>query len=143
MFDDPNSSTELFEGDEAFDMLEELASNTPEEVRRQRAHFRLAVKASVTLQPGNASALRKLKVKGLTVDISEGGCSAVFPVPIRVGDVFRLQFDAATLELPLTFARCVRCRLIREDAFEAGFSFFTPICLPDSVAAGEESRLIS
>ncbi len=139
MFDDPNSSTELSEGDEAFGMLEELASNTPEEVRRQRAHFRLAIKTSVTLQPGNASALRKLKVKGLTVDISEGGCSAVFPVPTRVGDVFRLQFDATTLELPLTFARCVRCRLIREDAFEAGFSFFTPICMPDSVAAGEES----
>ena len=85
----------------------------------------------------------KIKVKGVTGDISEGGCSAVFPIPTRVGDVYRLQFERKQLDLPLTFARCVRCRLIREDAYEAGFAFFSAICLPENVAVAEGSNLVS
>lgn len=125
----------MFHEDEAFSMLQELAANTPESLRQQRAHFRLAVKAPVVLQAANASDLRKFKVKGVTGDVSQGGCSAVFPLPVRVGDVFRLHFDRQQLDLPLIFARCVRCRLLREDAFEAGFSFFTPVCFPENVEA--------
>ena len=120
--------------DNAFAVLEDLEGNTPDQIRRQRAHFRLAVKAPVILQPGSASQLMNLKVKGATGDISEGGCSALFPVPVQVGDVYRMQFDRNVLDLPLTFARCVRCRLVREDAFEAGFAFFTPVSLPEKVA---------
>lgn len=142
MFDDPEHAGDFFQ-EEAFGILEELAANTPEELRRQRAHFRLAIKASVILQPGNASDMLKIKVKGVTGDISEGGCSAVFPIPTRVGDVYRLQFERKQLDLPLTFARCVRCRLIREDAYEAGFAFFSAICLPENVAVAEESNLVS
>ncbi len=128
--------------DDAFDMLQELERNTPEELRRQRAHFRLAIKAGVTLQPGNASELLHLKVKGVTGDISEGGCSALLPIPPRVGDIYRLQFDRKALDLPLTFARCVRCRLVREDAFEAGFRFFSNICLPESVSPEDETAFV-
>ena len=54
---------------------------------------------------------------------------AIFVSPVTVGDVYRLQFDKASIDLPLVFARCLRCRLVREDAFEAGFTFFTPISL--------------
>jgi len=118
--------------DDAFDLLQDLEKNTPEEIRHQRAHFRLAIKASVTLQAGNASELLSLKVKGVTGDISAGGTSILFPIAPRVGDIYRLAFDRDTLDLPLTFARCIRCRLVREDAFEAGFSFFSPISLPES-----------
>ncbi|MGB2986072.1 MAG: PilZ domain-containing protein [Phycisphaerae bacterium] len=143
MFDDMEPSAGLFSDDEAFGLLQELAANTPDELRRKRAHFRLSIKIGVILQPGNASEMLKLKLKGVTGDISEGGCSAVFPVPIRVGDIYRLQFDRERLDLPLTFARCVRCRLIREDAYEAGFAVFTNICLPENVSAGEESNLVS
>ena len=143
MFDEIDPAPGLFDGDQAFDLLQELAVNTPEELRRRRAHFRLAVKAGVMLQPGNASDLLKFKVKGVTGDISEGGCSAVFPIPARVGDIYRLQFDHEQLDLPLTFARCVRCRLVREDAYEAGFAFFTPICLPENVTANGASGLVT
>jgi hypothetical protein len=131
------------DGGEAFGLLRDLERNTPAEIRRQRAHFRLAIKAAVILQPGNAGELTKLKVQGVTGDVSEGGCSGLFPVPIRVGDVFRLQFDRKLLDLPLTFARCVRCRLVREDAFEAGFAFFSPISLPDEVTDKAESPLVT
>ena len=133
MFDDLDAAPKPLDEDRGFDLLQELERNTAEELRQQRAHFRLAIKAGVVLQPGNAGELLSFKAKGVTGDISEGGCSALFPIPCRVGDVYRLQFDSQTLNLPLTFARCVRCRLVREDAFEAGFAFFTPICLPEEI----------
>lgn len=143
MFDDLNSSEDLFQQEQALAMLQELSGNTPEDIRRQRAHFRLSIKVSVILQSGDASNLRKFKAKGVTVDISQGGCSAVFAMAARVGNIYRLEFDKDKLALPLAFARCVRCRLIREDAFEAGFAFFTPITLPESVAVSEASNLAS
>jgi hypothetical protein len=133
MFDESDPMTGPLDADEAFDLLRDLSANTSEKVVRQRADFRLAVKAGVILQPGNASDLLKLKLKGVTGDISAGGCNAVFPLPTNVGDVYRLRFDHETLDLPLVFARCVRCRLVREDAYEVGFSFFTKISLPAKV----------
>lgn len=142
LFDDAGTPGDALNKDEAFAVLQELSRNTPDEIRRQRAHFRLAIKVGVVLQPGNASELMSMKVKGVTGDLSQGGCSALFPIAARVGDVYRLSFDRAALDLPLTFARCVRCRLVREDAFEAGFAFFIPICLPEN-AAQRESALIS
>ena len=135
MFDELDQSTHTLSSDEAHGMLQELEQNTKDEIRRQRAHFRLEVKAGVILQAGNASELLSFKVKGVTGDISEGGCSALFPIPARVGDIYRLQFDQQAIDLPLTFARCVRCRLVREDAYEAGFAFFKTITLPEKLAA--------
>lgn len=120
---------------EAVALLEELERNTPDQVRQQRVHFRLEVRAQVILQPGNASDLLKLKLQGTTGDISEGGCRVLFPLPVAVGDIYRLQFERKQLNLPLTFARCVRCLLLREDAYEAGFMFFAPLALPATTAA--------
>lgn len=121
--------------DDAFALLQELEQNTPAHIRQERAHFRLAIKASILLQPGSASEVTGVKIRGATGDISEGGCSALFPVPVRVGDVYRLVFDRTALDLPQTFARCVRCHLVREDAYEAGFAFFTPLALPEQANA--------
>ena len=143
MFEDHDQSADSLSSNEAFDLLQDLERNTPDEIRRQRAHFRLAVKAGVVLQAGNASDMLSFKVKGVTGDISEGGLSALFPIPPRVGDIYRLQFDHNLLKLPLLFARCVRCRVIREDAFEAGFSFFSKISMPEGLEANSESSLIS
>ena len=135
MFDEPDVSAGSPGSEEAHRLLLELESNTTEEIRRQRVHFRLSVKVAVILQAGNASELLDFKVKGVTGDISEGGCSSLFPIPIKVGDIYRLQFDRKTLDVSLTFARCVRCRLVREDAFEAGFAFFKPITIPEQLSA--------
>jgi c-di-GMP-binding flagellar brake protein YcgR len=139
MFGEFDDTGGAIKSDDAFDLLQDLEKNTSEEIRRQRAHFRLAIKASVTLQSGNASELLSMKVKGVTGDISAGGTSILFPIAPRVGDIYRLEFDREALDLPLTFARCVRCRLVREDAFEAGFSFFSPITLPESAMDAAES----
>jgi len=139
MFGEFDDTGGAIKSDDAFDLLQDLEKNTSEEIRRQRAHFRLAIKASVTLQSGNASELLSMKVKGVTGDISAGGTSILFPIAPRVGDIYRLVFDREALDLPLTFARCVRCRLVREDAFEAGFSFFSPITLPESAMDAADS----
>jgi len=119
--------------DEAFDLLQELERNTSDQIRRQRAYFRVAVKSTIILRPANASERPKLQLQGVTGDISEEGCKALFPVPVGVGDVYQLEFDRDMLPLPSMYARCLRCRLLREDAFEAGFSFFAPISLPENV----------
>lgn len=121
--------------EQAFDLLKELEQNTPEEIRRQRTHFRVTVKAKVILQSGNASETTRLKLQGITGDLSEGGCRILFPLPVMVGDIYRLTFDRKVLDLPVTFARCMRCHMLRDDAFEVGFRFFNVISLPENMAA--------
>ena len=130
IFDSDEPTGGALNDDNAFDLLQELEQNKSDEIRRQRAHFRVAVKAKVTLQPANASQMLDFKVQGTTGDLSEGGCQMLFPAPIKVGDIYRLQFDRSELDLPMTFARCVRCRLLREDAFEVGMTFFSPVTMP-------------
>ncbi|MFO0840575.1 MAG: PilZ domain-containing protein [Phycisphaerae bacterium] len=140
MFHEPDD-TPLLDDASAFDLLREIESNTPEEIRRQRTHFRVAIKAHVKLLPGNVSAMQTPHLQGVTGDLSEGGCRALFPLPVTVGDVYRLEFDPGQLALPLTFARCVRCLMLRDDAFEAGFAFFSPISLPEETIARHDSIL--
>ena len=135
---------ELFESPQArkqddANLIQELERNTPEELRRQRAHFRVTVRARVIVQPGNASQLASLKLQCTVGDLSEGGCRLVAPGPLAVGDIFRLTFNPAELPLALTFARCMRCQLLREDAYDVGFRFFSSIALPETLLASLES----
>ncbi len=135
IFGDNTGVPKSLSDDRAFDLLQELERNTPDEIRAQRSHFRLEIKARVTLSPGNASDQLKLRMQGTTGDISRGGCRILFPLPVNVGDIYRIEFDRSQLQLPLTFARCVRCQLLREAAYEAGFTFFAPIALPERAGA--------
>lgn len=137
MFDDLENDSNRMGQDDGFDLLQDLEQNTSEEIRRQRIHFRVAVKVDVTLQSGNASELFDFKVQGVTGDISQGGLQALFPIPIQVGDVYRLQFNRSQLDLPLTFARCIRCRFVREGAYEGGFQFFATVALPEKIMVGQ------
>jgi len=73
-------------------------------------------------------------VEAVTGDISARGCRILSPVPLGVGDVFRLEFTGQVVQLSMLFARCLRCRLIREDAFEVGFEFFNTVALSDVLA---------
>ncbi len=130
-----DAAVDLFDDALAHELLSDLERNTSDEIRRQRAHFRIQIKAPLTLRPGNASDLFKYRLAGVTGDLSQGGCLALFSLPVQVGDIYRLEFDRSVLDLPLTFARCVRCMLLREDAYEAGFSFFSAVQLPESLAA--------
>ena len=125
---------------DGFDMLRELENNTSAEIRRQRNHFRITLKAKVIAQPGNTSDILNFRLQGVMGDISEGGFQALFSTPLIVGDIYRFEFDRSELDVPMMFARCVRCRLIREDAFECGLQFFAPIPLPSNLAALEDNQ---
>lgn len=127
----------------AFDLLSDLERQTPDEIRKQRSSERIEIKAPVVIHPGNASDTgHKEPVSGVTGDVSAGGSRVMSPVPLHVGDVYRLAFERNVLDLPTTFARCMRCRLIREDAFEVGFLFFTRIELPDQPEDAGPSDLL-
>lgn len=128
--------------DHVLGMLDELEQQKTENIRLQRTHQRLDIKATVILQPGNTSDLQNLKARGTTADVSRGGCRIVFPVPMCVGDIYRLTFEDDSLGFPLIFARCLRCRLVREGAFEAGFRFFNDVELPDSGSRGQTADLL-
>ncbi|MEM1072431.1 MAG: PilZ domain-containing protein [Planctomycetota bacterium] len=127
----------------AHSLLRELESQTPEEIRRQRSSERAALKLAVAVAPGNASQSREGSIDGVTGDISAGGCGLMTDIPLRVGDLYRLTFEKTELDLPTVFARCVRCRLVREDAFESGFSFFTKLELAAAEAAPSQSGLLA
>jgi hypothetical protein len=121
---------------DSFAMLNELEANKPEAIRKLRADERISVKTKVIIQPGNAGDLQRMRLQGVTGDISRSGCLVLVPTPLLVGDIYRLTFDREVLDLPMLFARCLRCRLIREHAFESGFSFFAPVELPQGIAHG-------
>ncbi len=121
--------------DWAHDLLKELEQQTPEAIRRLRSSERHEVQSAIKIRPANASAAGESAVEGLTGDVSPGGCRVMSSVPLRVGDVYKLEIEKGELELPILFARCLRCRLVREDAFESGFAFFNTIKL-DEVRSG-------
>lgn len=112
------------------ELLRGLDPSQSHQIAQARAHARVELRIGVRARPGNASEREREVVAALTVDLSRGGCRIVAVRPLRVGDVYRLEFDAPELALPATFARCLRCRLLRDDAFEAGFEFFGELELP-------------
>ena len=123
-----NEQSPLPQGIE-LELLRDLERQTVETIRQQRQHDRFEIQIAVEAHPGNASAPADDRRSGETMDISEGGCRARFSRPVAVGDIYRLEFDSSALHIPVVFARCVRCGLLRESTFEAGFTFFTPITL--------------
>lgn len=113
--------------------LAELEQSSSENVARLRAHERLQVRIALTVQPGNSSERVRKGLECVTADISDGGCMILAPRPLIPGDVYWLTFDAARLAIGSLFARCMRCRLISEDAFEVGFRFFAPAKIVDAI----------
>ena len=110
-------------------LIAELERQSIEQIRKIRAHERFSTRVRIELRPGNASTRSDFHLVGTTADISEGGCSAIFPKPVLPGDIFQLEFDKKAIDLPLVFARALRCRMLKEESFEVGFRFFTPVAL--------------
>ena len=123
------------------ELLKELERQSVDEIRKLRAHERIDTKVRLVIQPGDSSRLKGSRIQGYTSDVSSGGCCAVSTEPVGVGDIYRLSFDRAQLDVPMVFGRCVRCRLLREDAFEAAFAFFAPIALSDLASPAKKDLL--
>jgi len=133
VFDQLNGPSSQNKPNPSSESLAELERNTASEIRRQRSHERYEIKAKVVVRPGNTSEQSKFAIQGTTGDISEQGCRILLPRPLHVGDIYRLAFDDTVFNLPLVFVRCIRCRLIREDAYEVGCIFFSPLELSSSL----------
>ena len=110
------------------ELVSDLEKQSLNQIRKLRKHQRFEVRVPVVLRSANSSN-RDEPVAGTSIDVSDGGCMLQFPCPIPVGDVFRLAFEDERLDLPVVFAHCKRCRMVRGDLFEASFSFFSSVCL--------------
>ena len=126
---------------DATEALADIEKGTPQQIKKKRSHARLAVRAKAFAQPANTSERNRFRLQGVLGDISRGGCLMLLPEPLLVGDIYRLSFERGELDLDPLFARCLRCRLVREDAYEAGFSFFYPVDLTTLEHEGENELL--
>lgn len=108
------------------DLVGEIARNTPSNIAALRKHERVMVRGGMEILPGDLTRVENPD-RGSAVDVSAGGCMGVFARPPLVGNVYRVRISSSELDLPMTYAKCVRVRLLRDDAFEAGFAFFAPV----------------
>lgn len=131
-----NQQDEIFELTDALSALGELEKNTDREILAQRASERLDIKCKVVIRAANVSERQRVTIEGITADISNGGCQIMVSRPIFVGDYFLLDFPDGTLQIGSTLSRCLRCRLIQEDAFEVGFRFEHDIDLQSAITSG-------
>lgn len=123
-------------------LLQELEKSTQDAVIRGRAHVRLNVRSRIIVQSADHSRRALARLEGVTGDVSRGGCQLLLSAPLAVGDFFLLTFDRSAIDIAPAFARCVRARFIREDAFEAGLSFLNPVDLPSAVSAPPQNTVI-
>jgi len=115
----------------AFELLHALESQTPEPLRKLRESERVTIQAFTRLE-GSDPTNPMVHEHAAVGDVSRMGCRILLPEPLQVGAVYKLTMDietieADTLDATTIFARCVRCRLINEDAYEMGMRFFTPV----------------
>ena len=134
MFDDPPVE-DLFSASGALDAIAELEKNTNAAILAQRASERLEIRTKVGVKPADASERHLLHVECVTADISAGGCMLLAPRAILPGDLFWLTFVDSNLGLGSLFARCLRCRFVREDIYEVGFRFLSNVNLAHVVSA--------
>lgn len=82
----------------------------------------------VSLKPSNSSQRHEAEIRGYCRDISQSGCGVMATSPARVGDMYRFEVVGDQAH-PLhgCHARCIRCHLLDEDAFEIGFSLLTTL----------------
>ncbi|MEO0604449.1 MAG: PilZ domain-containing protein [Myxococcota bacterium] len=123
------------------ELVRELEKNLAEAVESQRASTRHDIRASVDVEPASLSMRDGSRLRGVTGDVSAGGCLLLLGRPLMVGDVYRLVFDRSEFDVAPAFALCVRARQVQPDAFEMGCRFLESVTLP-SAPAGEKGALL-
>ncbi len=128
LFDDLQQD-DLFSVTDALEALRELEQNTSQAIIAARSSERVDIRTPVVIRPGNSSDRHRFRLEGMTADISDGGMMVLTTRPILPGDVYWVTFTDPSIALDSLFARCLRCRLVQEGAFESGFRFLQPIDL--------------
>lgn len=123
----------MFESSEAIEALKELEISSQAAVVQKRSKARLSIEIHVTIRRGDSSRRGELVIAAATSDLSTTGCRILSPTPILPGDIYWLEFAANQAGVGNQMARCVRCHMIREGAFEIGLTFFDEIDLSDLI----------
>ncbi len=123
----------MFESSDAIEALKELEVSSQSAVMQKRTQSRVSIEIDVTIQPGDSSRRNELAISAATSDLSNTGCRLLSPGPVLPGDIYWLKFAANEAGIGSSMARCVRCHMIREGAFEIGMTFFNEIDLSDLV----------
>ena len=117
----------------AFELLQALELQTPEPLRKLRESERVRLQTFARVEGSDPTNLMVYEHAAVG-DVSRMGCRMMLPRPLQVGAVYKLTLDAEPLDVGTFFARCVRCRLIKEDAFEMGMRFFAPVEIEEEKA---------
>ena len=140
MFDSNKKS--LTNDTQANTLIEELAKSSSDAVKQLREHSRRSFRVKVFVEPASLSARDGQRFQGVTGDISSGGSQILLARPLGIGDLYQISFDRKELDVPPTYALCLRGRMVRPDAYEVGFRFLEQITLPENSSTEEESRSI-
>ena len=130
MFGSKANELEMLDAN-ALNALQDLENNKPASIKSARRSERLRIKVPVVARPGDSGRRIEFSADGITADMSAGGCQILFAVPVYVGHFYQLTFERGRLPFDSLIARCLRCRLIREDAYEAGMSFLDKVNLSE------------
>ncbi|MEM7457055.1 MAG: PilZ domain-containing protein [Planctomycetota bacterium] len=135
----PHNASVDSHGDDLIAALGDLEQAVSEGSRRESNRSKL--NCAVRLLPGNVSD-REIKkaVSGTCKDISPGGCRLVLKSSLIVGDIFLLQVEDK-IGMDPAFVRCVRCHMLREDSFDCGLEFLSPLQLPTN--ANKDDSLLN
>ena len=125
MFGEPNS--DVFELTDALDALGELEQNTSQAILAKRSSKRVDIHCAVEIRPGNSSERFQFTINGMTADISNGGSKIILPRPILPGDIYWITLKEKLTNVGSLLARCRRCVMVNENAFEVGLRFFEDI----------------
>lgn len=123
---------QLDSGTGTIEAVNSLRSSNEDAIKAQRKHRRFAIRSKVIVHPSDCIDRGSAQWIGECHDISKGGCRLLTQHPLQLGSIYWVQFQPTKdLKLDPVFARCVRGQLLRENAFEFGFSFLTPIEMPE------------
>ncbi len=127
---------ELQAEDDLLSAIDQLArNNRTQVVKSRRIKNRVELNCGVSVKPANASDRGTFRIAGRCRDVSPTGGRLVLDRPMAVGDIYLVNFEGEQFRLDPTFVRCMRCHLIREDSFECGVSFLSPVDLEAAIAA--------
>ena len=132
----------MFGAMDAIEALRELSGNQDQAVVAARASERVDIQTGVVVRPANASERDRYAHDTVTADISDGGCMLLSPQPLMTGDLFWLEFSEKHVRIGSLFARCMRCRVVSEGAFEVGFKFMNPIDLRSALVSQPSGELV-
>lgn len=129
----------LKDGFQADELIDELAKSTSDAVKKLRGQARQSIRVKVFVEPASMSARNGVRFQGITGDISTGGTQILLARPLAIGDVYQISFERDELDIPPVYALCLRGRVVRPDAYEAGLRFLEQVTLPASASTEEVS----